>query len=172
MCHLCDTCTSGISPRFRGLSQSLGQVTHVLLTRSPLSRTRRSLLARLACVRHAASVRPEPGSNPQINYLSVHLCLQRQYTCVFPLSICYFSYDLVRQLELLKVCLTSSYICLKSFDLSCMIFRTLFNFQCPLAVSGLPYRFHGKTISAATALLSYHRHVSLSIAFSTFFELF
>ena len=27
---------SGISPRFRGLSQSLGQVTHVLLTRSPL----------------------------------------------------------------------------------------------------------------------------------------
>ena len=27
---------SGIRPRFRGLSQSLGQVTHVLLTRSPL----------------------------------------------------------------------------------------------------------------------------------------
>ena len=27
---------SGISPRFRGLSQSPGQVTHVLLTRSPL----------------------------------------------------------------------------------------------------------------------------------------
>ena len=26
----------GISPRFRGLSQSPGQVTHVLLTRSPL----------------------------------------------------------------------------------------------------------------------------------------
>ena len=26
---------------------------------------------RLACVRHAASVRPEPGSNPQINYLSI-----------------------------------------------------------------------------------------------------
>ena len=27
---------SGISPRFRGLFQSLGQVAHVLLTRSPL----------------------------------------------------------------------------------------------------------------------------------------
>src|ERR671929_2418155 len=54
---------SGISPRFRGLSQRLGQVTHVLLTRSPLEYPRRSLSARLACVKHAASVRPEPGSN-------------------------------------------------------------------------------------------------------------
>src|SRR4030095_330283 len=54
---------SGISPRFRGLSQSQGQVTHVLLTRSPLEHPRRGLSARLACVKHAASVRPEPGSN-------------------------------------------------------------------------------------------------------------
>jgi hypothetical protein len=54
---------SGISPRFRGLSRSLGQVTHVLLTRSPLEYPRRGLSARLACVKHAASVRPEPGSN-------------------------------------------------------------------------------------------------------------
>src|SRR5947207_12072988 len=54
---------SSISPRFRGLSQSLGQVTHVLLTRSPLEHPRRGLSARLACVKHAASVRPEPGSN-------------------------------------------------------------------------------------------------------------
>src|SRR5690606_11012464 len=54
---------SGISPRFRGLSRSGGQVTHVLLTRSPLEYPRRGLSARLACVKHAASVRPEPGSN-------------------------------------------------------------------------------------------------------------
>src|SRR5690606_1848770 len=54
---------SGISPRFRGLSQSRGQVTHVLLTRSPLEHPRRGLSARLACVKHAASVRPEPASN-------------------------------------------------------------------------------------------------------------
>src|SRR5690349_3479063 len=58
-----DKVISGISPRFRGLSQSQGQVTHVLLTRSPLEYPRRSLSARLACVKHAASVRPEPGSN-------------------------------------------------------------------------------------------------------------
>ena len=56
----------GISPGFPELSQSQGQVTHVLLTRSPLGTARcchRTGLARLACVKHAASVRPEPGSN-------------------------------------------------------------------------------------------------------------
>jgi hypothetical protein len=35
----------------------------VLLTRSPLEHPRKGLSARLACVKHAASVRPEPGSN-------------------------------------------------------------------------------------------------------------
>ena len=50
----------GISPSFEGLSPTTGQVTYALLSRLPL--TRRSV--RLACVRRAASVRPEPGSNP------------------------------------------------------------------------------------------------------------
>jgi hypothetical protein len=35
----------------------------VLLTRSPLEHPRKGLSVRLACVKHAASVRPEPGSN-------------------------------------------------------------------------------------------------------------
>ena len=61
---------SGIRPRFQGLSQSEGQVTHVLLTRSPLVYPQKGLTARLACVKHAASVRPEPGSNsPTMNSL-------------------------------------------------------------------------------------------------------
>ena len=56
---------SGISICFQVLSQSLGQVTHVLLTRPPLTSEKQAshLFARLACIRHAASVRPEPGSN-------------------------------------------------------------------------------------------------------------
>ena len=58
---------SGIRPSFPGLSQSQGQVTHVLLTRSPLEYPQRGLSARLACVKHAASVRPEPGSNSPKN---------------------------------------------------------------------------------------------------------
>ena len=59
----------GISVRFQTLSPSERQVAHVLLTRPPLSllsSTRKlpsANSARLACVRRAASVRPEPGSN-------------------------------------------------------------------------------------------------------------
>ena len=58
------TATSGITPPFGGLSPSLGQVAYVLLNRLPLGKeTEVSSLARLAYIRHAASVRPEPGSN-------------------------------------------------------------------------------------------------------------
>ena len=53
----------GISTCFQVLSPSGRQVVHALLTRSPLSKNRNSYSVRLACVRHAASVRPEPGSN-------------------------------------------------------------------------------------------------------------
>ena len=55
----------GISSRFQLLSPTERQVPHALLTRSPLSQSRRADPVRLACVRHAASVRPEPGSNSQ-----------------------------------------------------------------------------------------------------------
>jgi hypothetical protein len=57
---------SGIRPSFPSLSRCQGQVAHVLLTRSPLGTSRcchQLALARLACVMHAASVHPEPGSN-------------------------------------------------------------------------------------------------------------
>ena len=57
---------SGISSGFPLLSQSPGQVPHVLLTRSPLHLPQSCDwlgAVRLACVKHAASVRPEPGSN-------------------------------------------------------------------------------------------------------------
>ena len=63
---------SGISPGFPELSQSYRQVAHVLLTRPPLvpqtspRRDQSASRARLACIRHAASVRPEPGSNSPI----------------------------------------------------------------------------------------------------------
>ena len=62
---------SGISHRFRRLSPSEGQITHVLLTRSPLEYHRSGLSARLACVKHAASVRPEPGSNSPLKTLDI-----------------------------------------------------------------------------------------------------
>ena len=59
----------GISRTFVLLSPTSGQVTNALLTRSPLSlRT-----VRLACIRHAASVHPEPGSNSPHYVESQHL---------------------------------------------------------------------------------------------------
>ena len=56
----------GISSRFQLLSPSERQVAHTLLTRPPLSHlSKLKCFVRLACVRHAASVHPEPGSNSQ-----------------------------------------------------------------------------------------------------------
>ena len=53
----------GISSSFPGLSQTKGQITHALLTRAPLySPPEGDFLVRLACLKHAASVRSEPGS--------------------------------------------------------------------------------------------------------------
>ena len=63
----------GISFGFPELSRCDGQIAHVLLTRSPLVYPRRGLTARLACVKHAASVRPEPGSNSPLKSSDVSL---------------------------------------------------------------------------------------------------
>ena len=82
-CPLAALC--GISSRFQLLSPTERQVSHALLTRSPLSsvpfdRSLRSLiLVRLACVRHAASVRPEPGSNSQNMVSKTPKCLKSSF---------------------------------------------------------------------------------------------
>ena len=56
----------GITTRFQELFRCTGQVGHALLTRSPLSPRQQAARdpVRLACVKHAASVHPEPESNP------------------------------------------------------------------------------------------------------------
>jgi hypothetical protein len=57
----------GISTSFPVLFPTRGQITHALLTRAPLySGAEAPFLARLACVRHAASVDSEPGSNSPV----------------------------------------------------------------------------------------------------------
>ena len=58
--------TSGITTRFQELFRCMRQVGHALLTRSPLSPRQQAARdpVRLACVKHAASVHPEPESNP------------------------------------------------------------------------------------------------------------
>ena len=78
----------GISSRFRLLSPCTWQVTHALLTRPPLSHEKFSPQqadslthhgpVRLACVKHAASVHPEPGSNSRnkINFVNLEFPLR------------------------------------------------------------------------------------------------
>ena len=55
----------GINPPFGGLFPTAGHVTHVLRTRAPLNEAVLLQLhsVRLACLKHAASVRSEPESN-------------------------------------------------------------------------------------------------------------
>ena len=74
-CNIVRLC--GITSRFQLLSPSTRQVTHALLTRPPLSHKQlqseeicRKCFVRLACVKHAASVHPEPGSNSHKKCLS------------------------------------------------------------------------------------------------------
>jgi hypothetical protein len=60
----------GISSAFAELFPTEGQVAHVLRTRAPCAHLLycyRKLRTRLACVKHAASVRSEPGSNSRLN---------------------------------------------------------------------------------------------------------
>ena len=74
----CDTVRlCGIISRFQLLSPCVRQVTHALLTRPPLSHKQlqseeicHKCFVRLACVKHAASVHPEPGSNSHKKCLS------------------------------------------------------------------------------------------------------
>lgn len=56
---------SCINPPFGGLFTTKGHVTHVLRTRAPLTEAVLLQLqsVRLACLKHAASVRSEPESN-------------------------------------------------------------------------------------------------------------
>ena len=77
----------GISSRFQLLSPCTRQVTHALLTRPPLSHkiispegNQIKCFVRLACVKHAASVHPEPGSNSHVKKLiSVKLNLANSF---------------------------------------------------------------------------------------------
>ena len=70
------TALSGISPPFDELFPTEGQIIHALLTRAPLySGPEGPFLVRLACVRHAASVCSEPGSNSPVLILFKEIAL-------------------------------------------------------------------------------------------------
>ena len=77
-----DRVLRGITRRFHRLSPTYGHVAHALLTLSPVAA--RVLLPRdaprLECVKPAASVHPEPGSNSSL-YISYNSSLS---SALFP----------------------------------------------------------------------------------------
>ena len=74
----------GISSPFGELFPIEGQITHVLRTRAPCAISYcYGTRTRLACVKHAASVRSEPGSNSRLKLVAwakknARICTQSQ----------------------------------------------------------------------------------------------
>ena len=119
----------GISSHFWLLSPSIRQVTHALLTRPPLETDQicrsfnEKFPVRLACVKHAASVHPEPGSNSLIKCL-MHSRQPFGYLSFLLLLVC-----LNRSLNVKKF---SRIVCVSLFSyqgcLSVISFRQLVHF--------------------------------------------
>ena len=94
------------------------QVTHALLTRPPLSHKNRhseeiqfKRVARLACVRHAASVHPEPGSNSRKKF---SLGPGKTTRFSYPVTYCFWV-DISR-------CLSLNYSSQKNLQGRCLLF--------------------------------------------------
>ena len=128
----CDTnMLCGISSRFQLLSPSERQVAHALLTRPPLSlpslhpKNPIRSFVRLACVRHAASVRPEPGSNSLKYCINTASAVSTYFRALFAHSILTYHFFLPPISQLPKLlCKSTSY-----FKKSRVPFPSLFNFQ-------------------------------------------
>ena len=111
-CNIVRLC--GITSRFQLLSPSTRQVTHALLTRPPLSHKElqtevicSKCFVRLACVKHAASVHPEPGSNShkKVCLVSYKLTSLNSFTKTYCLGSCIFRYSqdsLMNHFKILK----------------------------------------------------------------------
>jgi hypothetical protein len=139
----------GISSRFQLLSPGTGQVPHALLTRPPLSIRhlppegfRRLSSVRLACVRHAASVHPEPGSNSQIKVcpspkLLLGLSLIYRHTDLSVIQVrVLFNVSIVQPLLLLKIIFLNFQGCLTVQLSSCFLTPALTYSRLLLLLSG------------------------------------
>ena len=96
----------GISSRFQLLSPCVRQVIHALLTRPPLSHrtiipegNQVKCFVRLACVKHAASVHPEPGSNSHKKFFP------------FQNQLANFNHSLIPNVTVFRLLWLSSLLC-------------------------------------------------------------
>ena len=150
----------GISSRFQLLSPCTGQVTHALLTRPPLSSSRKKNFVRLACVKHAASVYPEPGSNSHVQF-SVQFCANAF------LSVC------VSYLKDFTVFIGCSLYYAKNFTRLTAFAIWLFKKSSGLVIL---FNYQGSLwfffAVSATACIIYHSRLRLSSTFFNFFCFF
>ena len=178
----------GISDRFQSLSPSERQIAHALLTRPPLSQIPEGkCFVRLACVRHAASVHPEPGSNSLKNCI---ITSKTRYNQTSRLSgfVCRFVYTgFSTSSGLLSINfkrISGSFVCFKLslFNLQgtmlfairfCEVARLFYHSLINLSSTFSSSQFVSKAIRAdlsATAYLAYHIFQPLSTAFFIFFR--
>ena len=157
----------GISSHFWLLSPCIRQVTHALLTRPPLSHkiispegNQIKCFVRLACVKHAASVYPEPGSNSHVQF-SVQFCANAF------LSVC------VSYLKDFTVFIGCSLYYAKNFTRLITFVIRLFKKSSGLVIL---FNYQGSLwfffAVSATACIIYHSCLRLSSIFSTFLTLF
>ena len=105
------------------LSPTRRQITHVLLTRPPLPSNRSWPFARLACLKRAASVRSEPGSNSPLLCTPIRR-LRLVTTLSLPchsLSNSWLIFQSVRELTLTE----APRFCLKDFSFNSFSFPSL-----------------------------------------------
>ena len=158
------------------------QVTHALLTRPPLGilksirKLQSKYLVRLACVRHAASVHPEPGSNSHVKMVFVSC---QFYLALFTVNsgsfsifrlICLFL-NFSENLGIFRVALL--FICQRSVFLSLLLFSaaTLISYhdRFRLSTTFLKTFFVLKSFRFSRHLVSYH---TLSVSVNNFFKNF
>ena len=153
----CDTVVlCGISRNFSLLSPCIGQVAHALLTRPPLTFFRSKLqnqFVRLECVKHAASVHPEPGSNSRIKYFHGTWYRYLPFRAWFALFT--FSLGITIRNRIVCTSLEFNELFGSSFDVPCFVFSSF-------VVQFSRYR---SLPLFATAYLVYHTQFRLSRGF-------
>ena len=140
------------------------QVTHALLTRPPLSHkifiseeNQIKCFVRLACVKHAASVHPEPGSNSHVKVCHLSMScpvfkLAYQFPFACPLIYCF---KVVSFKETFVCCYYSTLKFIESFKVI-----SLFNYQSSFLIA---------FVSLAISLIILTR---FKVFVNTFFKLF
>ena len=151
----------GISSRFQLLSPCVRQVIHALLTRPPLSHrtiipegNQVKCFVRLACVKHAASVHPEPGSNSHKKFFP------------FQNQLANFNHSLIPNVTVFRLLWLSSLLC--SLELISSRITSLFSMN-------LSRLFHCSVIKVLCLPLSFSDFYMLSqvsLLVNNFFNFF